>query len=279
MVTGTVNYRQRIALTADAVVTVRLLDQSRADDPAETIGEQVITNPGQVPIPFSLSYDPSRIVADHTYLVRAEISDRGRVLFRSRLAYPVITQGNSTQVYLVLEMVSETPPTGAGSLAGTSWVLTEKAAQGAAPVPAIGEQRPTLLFGSDGGVSGNSGCNSYGGTYEEAGNRVTFSPLVSTLRACLDPDLNAQEQLMYRVMNGQVAFTKDGNKLTLSAPAGMLVFAAATAGPIERGGMGPVGMPGTGAGSPAPGRTLLLLLLLLASLAIGFGAGLRRGRR
>src|SRR5262249_16943328 len=35
MVTGTVSYRQRIALTPEAVITVTLVDQSRADAPAE----------------------------------------------------------------------------------------------------------------------------------------------------------------------------------------------------------------------------------------------------
>ena len=42
------------------------------------IGQQVITDPGQVPIRFSISYDPSKIVPNHTYAVQAVISDRGR---------------------------------------------------------------------------------------------------------------------------------------------------------------------------------------------------------
>ncbi len=52
-VTGTVTYLQRIALPPDAVVTIRIEDVSKADAPAEVIGEQVIQTEGaQVPIPF-----------------------------------------------------------------------------------------------------------------------------------------------------------------------------------------------------------------------------------
>jgi uncharacterized lipoprotein YbaY len=53
-VSGTVTYRERMALTPDAFVTVQIQDVSLADAPASTIGEQVIRNPGQVPIPFEV---------------------------------------------------------------------------------------------------------------------------------------------------------------------------------------------------------------------------------
>ena len=59
VVTGTVTYRERIALSPQAVVEVKLEDVSRADAAAVTIGEQTITNPGQVPIDFEIEYDPS----------------------------------------------------------------------------------------------------------------------------------------------------------------------------------------------------------------------------
>jgi hypothetical protein len=61
-VTGTATYLQRIALPPNAVMTVRIEDGSKADAPAEVIGEQVIETKGaQVPIPFAVSYDPGKI--------------------------------------------------------------------------------------------------------------------------------------------------------------------------------------------------------------------------
>lgn len=45
-----------------------------------------------------------------------------------------------------------------------------------------------------GQVSGESGCNSFGGPYEVHGSNIELGPLRSTLRACTDPVLQAQEQ-------------------------------------------------------------------------------------
>jgi heat shock protein HslJ len=151
----------------------------------------------------------------------------------------------------------------ADSLAGSSWVLTEYAVQRAAPLPAVGEQPPTLVFGTDGTVSGNTGCNGFGGEYSETGDhQLTFGPIISTLRACEDPDIHAQEQLILRVLDGEVVYTHDEDTLTISAPAGMLVYAAEP---------GSVGMPRTG----EPTLGWLLLLLALAPLVVGLVIRLR----
>jgi len=158
----------------------------------------------------------------------------------------------------------------AGTLADTQWVLTEYAVQRSAPVPAVGEQRPTLVFGADGRVTGTTGCNSFNGPYQEAADELTMGPLASTLRACVDDNLARQEQLMQRVLNGKVlAARPEANKLTLSAPAGMLVFAAAN---IQNQQPAPAELPSTG----GPTLGLPARLLLLATLAAGLGLAVRR---
>lgn len=53
-VTGTVSYRERIALTPNAVLEVKLLDVSRADASTVAIGEQVIESTEQVLIAFEI---------------------------------------------------------------------------------------------------------------------------------------------------------------------------------------------------------------------------------
>ncbi len=87
-VTGTVTYAQRIALPPTAVITVRLIDASRADAPAAVLGEHVFSASGQqVPLPFSIEYDPSRISARSTYVVQARIDDDGKLRFISDQRY------------------------------------------------------------------------------------------------------------------------------------------------------------------------------------------------
>jgi putative lipoprotein len=113
MVTGTVTYRERIALSADAVVEVRLSDVSRQDVAAPVVAETTVRPAGrQVPIAFELRYDPSKIEPNRTYAVRATITSAGRMMFTTTTAYLVITQENPTQVNLVLQRVVARPASG-----------------------------------------------------------------------------------------------------------------------------------------------------------------------
>ncbi len=107
VVTGTVAYRERIALTPEAVVEVQLLDVSMADASAKLIAEQVIKPKHQVPIPFELVYDPAEIDARFTYAVRATIRERGRLLFTTDRSYRVLTRGSPSHVDLILVRTSE----------------------------------------------------------------------------------------------------------------------------------------------------------------------------
>ncbi len=105
-VTGTVTYRERIALTPDAVVEVQLLDLSIADASAKLIAEQTIKPQHQVPIPFELIYDPAVIDERYTYAVRATIRERGLLMFTTDRSYRVLTRGSPNHVDLVLVRTS-----------------------------------------------------------------------------------------------------------------------------------------------------------------------------
>jgi len=111
-VSGTITYRERMALTPDAVVIVQIQDVSRADSPADVIGEQVIHDPSQVPIPFEVAHDPRDIDKRHTYALYARIEDgQGGLLFTTTQHYPIITHGNPTEnIEVVLEAVYSAPP-------------------------------------------------------------------------------------------------------------------------------------------------------------------------
>ncbi len=103
--TGNVTYLQRIALPPDAVVHVTLADVSLQDAPAQEISEQTITEPGQVPIPFELIYDPEGIDPAHTYAIQARITAGEELLFINTTAHHVITRGNPTAIEVVVQPV------------------------------------------------------------------------------------------------------------------------------------------------------------------------------
>jgi putative lipoprotein len=103
-VSGTVTYRERIALPPTATVKVKLVDVSRADAPAIALGEQLIDTAGrQVPFSFVIRYDPGRIDPRHTYAVQARIENGGTLLFISDQQYPVITRDAPDRVEITLK--------------------------------------------------------------------------------------------------------------------------------------------------------------------------------
>jgi putative lipoprotein len=107
-VTGTVSYRERLALLPGVVIKVQLADVSRSDAPAMVIGEQIIKPDGnQVPFRFGIPYDPAAIKPQNTYAVSARMEDaNGRLRFVTDQRYAVITRGAPTQVDLVMRQVS-----------------------------------------------------------------------------------------------------------------------------------------------------------------------------
>lgn len=105
-VTGTVTYRERIALPSTAVVKVQLVDVSRADALAVVLGEQLIRTEGrQVPFAFEIAYDPKRIEDRFTYAVQARIEVDGQLRFINDQRYPVLTRGAGDRVDLLLRAV------------------------------------------------------------------------------------------------------------------------------------------------------------------------------
>lgn len=101
MMTGTVSYRERIALPASAVLTVRLLDITKTDAPEVVLAERSISNPGNPPMAFSLPYPFGGIAPGRKYVIEARIEVEGRLRFFSVEPH-VVTPGNAAQPHAIL---------------------------------------------------------------------------------------------------------------------------------------------------------------------------------
>ena len=98
VISGTVSYRERIALPENAVVTVTLEDISLADAPSTVIATQEFTADGkQVPFAFELSYDNNKIQPNHRYNMRATIHVDGKLRFTTDTIKSEITDVENTQ--------------------------------------------------------------------------------------------------------------------------------------------------------------------------------------
>ena len=109
-VTGTVTYRERIALDPEADIVVQLLDVSLMDAPSKVLAEQHIkANGKQVPFAYELKVDAARIDPRMRYAVSARITRGDQLLFINDTQYSVLTQGGATSADLVLVRVTQAP--------------------------------------------------------------------------------------------------------------------------------------------------------------------------
>ena len=78
VVRGDVTYRQRVAMPADAVVEVRLVDVTDPVAGPRVIAVRAIENPGGVPVRYELRYKPSQMKAGRPPAVQARILSGGK---------------------------------------------------------------------------------------------------------------------------------------------------------------------------------------------------------
>ncbi len=104
-VSGTVTYFQRIALPPDAILTMKIVDVTTTDRDAAVIAEKAIEITHQVPIAFSMKFDPGKIDSPHRYNLEAVIRLHGRPIWRNSNANPVITNGNPMEMQVMLAPV------------------------------------------------------------------------------------------------------------------------------------------------------------------------------
>jgi putative lipoprotein len=73
----------------------------------------------------------------------------------------------------------------------------------------------TLEFNADGQLSGNGGCNGYGGKYEIQGSSIKITEVVSTLMACADDAVTQQESQYFKALQSASGFEVSGDTLTI----------------------------------------------------------------
>ena len=108
-------------------------------------------------------------------------------------------------------------------LSKTSWQATGYNNGKQAVVSVMAGTSLTATFGTDGTLSGNSGCNEYNGPYKVDGNRITIGPLVSTRMACSSPEgVMEQEALYQAALQSAAVYRIESNTLELRTQDGAL---------------------------------------------------------
>ncbi|HSN74919.1 MAG TPA: META domain-containing protein, partial [Anaerolineae bacterium] len=101
-------------------------------------------------------------------------------------------------------------------LAGTEWNVTMYNNGREAVVGVIEGTEITAIFGDNGELSGNAGCNQYMTSYTIDGNAIEIAMPATTRRLCPEPEgVMEQEQAFLAALQSAATFNIEGNTLSM----------------------------------------------------------------
>lgn len=111
--------------------------------------------------------------------------------------------------------INVTPAAPQNPLSGTNWEVTGfNNGRNAVVSPIVGSTLTTRFTASQ--VEGNSGCNSFSGSYWVSGNNISIGALGGGMMACAEPAGVMEQETEFRAaLQSAVTFQIDGNRLTL----------------------------------------------------------------
>jgi heat shock protein HslJ len=128
----------------------------------------------------------------------------------------------SSKKWTLVEVVSKTGNVTASGLEGVNWHLDSYLSKEGETECVLPNIQVTALFES-GRISGNAGCNNYGGHYVADGNNLTVSDVVSTLMFCGE-NISDQESNYLANLQSAKSYNVSGNLLRIADFNGTVVL-------------------------------------------------------
>ncbi|WP_311794325.1 META domain-containing protein [Ferirhizobium litorale] len=217
-ISGSVFYRERMALPNNAVLTVNLMETGMHDAPP--IATTRVEPTGQVPIAFTLKVPETQLSEGRMLGLVAQISVQGTVWFANPDPTPIDRSKPGAPISILMHRVAEQPDPSAAAPDGVKaiqWRLVKLGGKDAAP-----DVDTNLTFHEDGTVSGSGGCNRIGGGAKFTGQKVKFGKFFGTMMAC-DEAKTRQESAFLEILPSVEAYALDGDTLILLDAGGAAV--------------------------------------------------------
>lgn len=193
-ISGELIYLVRIALPPDSVATVELRNAQASEDTPPIAEQKITLNGKQVPVPFSLAVERSKLKPGETYHLYGDIHDGRKQRWTSEAVVIDPQEPDITLGALLLKPSGSTLrliPVAMEEITGTEWVVEDINGGGI-----IDRSRVTLTFGEDGRVGGRASCNSYSAGWTENNGRLTVGHAVSTEMACAEALMNQEQKFL-----------------------------------------------------------------------------------
>jgi heat shock protein HslJ len=120
-------------------------------------------------------------------------------------------------IMLAMFIVAACGSTNSASITG-NWELLSYGSP-SSQTTAVPDVATSIEFSSDGKLTGNVGCNGFGGDYKMDGDTITFGPIVSTMMACENP-IAEQEFAVLKTFTETASYTLNADTLTVTSADG-----------------------------------------------------------
>lgn len=209
VLSGEVFYRERVALPANAVLEVSLVDVTRPGGLGDLVAAVQVRPNRQVPIPFEIRYGADDVDPRRSYAVRANILAEGRLLFVNARPQRVLTQGNPNSVRILMAAVMSVTSEERNAVVGRDWLAEDIGGAGV-----VDRVRTVIAIGAGGDVTGSGGCNLLNGTAQINGISLAFGTIATTRKLC-PPAVMDQEGKFLRALDLTREFRIDGPYLKI----------------------------------------------------------------
>lgn len=203
-------YLDRSMLPKNSELTVTLEDISKMDVASTVITSKSVIVNSASPYKVVLDYDSSLIQENMRYNIRAQIKNRGKLLYTSsQTNNPFQTNESSLKIKLskVAPQVKPDVP-----LTNTYWKVTNL--KGEEVITPSGARELFLQLKGDNRVRGFAGCNNFMGNYIAQEFGLRFQRVASTLMMCQGKG-NELEVTMQQVLRDTFEYKIRGETLTL----------------------------------------------------------------
>lgn len=212
---GTVSYRERIALPSGSQVKVQIRDVSKGEIFAET---SITTKGENVPIPFTVIYDASKIDPSTAYDVVAQIIVDGKERWTVGAPEPFMGEDSQPIAEIDFMLVASDQELSIFDLDGKRLKMVSFNGNAAPAEPAY-----TLEFNNT--LVSAVICNNIAGDFTLSDNTIQ-ALLTTTEKICTIPDgiMEAEEAFKAMLSSGATLFLA-GDTLTISDSENIMVFA------------------------------------------------------
>ena len=195
-----------------STMVVDLVDLTREGD-GTVLSSMRFKPDSSLPLPFTLHYDSDLVTRGQRYSLIARMERGDEVLYRSRVAVPVLRTFQNDTPQITLHKV--VPVVASGTPVGYTWGANAIGGEPVLPYTQI-----HITFDEDSTVRGSFGCNTFRTTYVIDGEKLEFRRFKATKQGCQTPTAK-QERAVRAALRRSATYQRMGDTLIFLDVAGL----------------------------------------------------------